>query len=585
MQDGYKLMFLVDMHLKTLPTRNGWEADVSPALWAALEFGKYFKPDETVLGGDFMEFNIISKYETDDFIKREGRRLRHDFELGNQILDKIDAFTKGKKVFIVGNHDARLATWIASHPQIEGLISLGYNLKLEERGYKIIPEGKLYSIGHANFGHGFYWNLHHAKKTVLEVGDNIFYGHCFDEKTELLTFYGWRKWNELKKGDLCLTLNTDSKKLEWNPINQVYVYDHDGEMIHFKSTGLDLLVDKEHGLVVKFSDKPTSKYHLITTEEGVNKKSGQLIFEVSGEMDKEPEYSEVTDDILRIIAWVQAEGSIYSIARTDYVSIFQSEDEKGYLEEIKSLLDRLGLKYKCNKRIGSRVTKKSAYRIRLDANSSLAITHFLPEKNKVPSWMWCLSARQFKVFLEEYIKGDGTSYSGRYKNTKLVFSMSREWIDYFQAMAFKCGLKTLTHWKKGSFPSSQKCAQLSLRKRRSHYISKKNITREYYKGKKWCVNVKNGTLVVRRNERATITQNTHDIQNFTKFNYKQRPIIGSSMGCLCGLDPEWRKGRPNRWVNGFGVFYFFKNGNFTFYNPIIIDGKFIWNGKIFKGEK
>jgi len=255
MQDGYKLMFLVDMHLKTLPTRNGWEADVSPALWAVLEFGKYFKPDETVLGGDFMEFNIISKYETDDFIKREGRRLRHDFELGNQILDKIDSFTKGKKVFIVGNHDARLATWIASHPQIEGLISLGYNLKLEERGYKIIPEGKLYSVGHANFGHGWYWNLHHAKKTVLEVGDNIFYGHV------------------------------------------------------------------------------------------------------------------------------------------------------------------------------------------------------------------------------------------------------------------------------------------------------------------------------------------HDVQQFTKFNYKQRPIIASSVGCLCDLDPEWRKGRPNRWVNGFGVLYFFKNGNFTFYNPIIIDGKFIWNGKVFKGEK
>jgi len=31
------------------------------------------------------------------------------------------------------------------------------------------------------------------------------------------------------------------------------------------------------------------------------------------------------------------------------------------------------------------------------------------------------------------------------------------------------------------------------------------------------------------------------------------------------------------------VSYFFPNGNFTFYNPIIIDGRFIWNGKIYDG--
>jgi len=177
--DGFKLLFLPDFHVKTLPTQRGWQADVSPALWSALDFGDYFKPDMTIIGGDFLNFGIISKYTERDLILREGRRLKHDFELGNQILDRIDKFTKpnGEKKFLLGNHDTRLATWIASNPQVEGLIGLTYNLGLEKRGYEIFREGQVYTVGKANFTHGWYWNKYNSAKHVTEMGDNIFYGH------------------------------------------------------------------------------------------------------------------------------------------------------------------------------------------------------------------------------------------------------------------------------------------------------------------------------------------------------------------------------------------------------------------------
>lgn len=178
--DGFKLLFLPDLHIKTLPTRTGWQADVSPALWSALDFGDHFKPDMTIIGGDFLDFGIISPLTDKDLLYREGKRLLHDFELGNQILDRIDKFSKGKKIFLIGNHDTRLATWIASNPQLEGLIGLTYNLGLEKRGYEVLAEGRTYKIGHARFVHGWYWTMHHAKKTVTEMGDNIFYGHVHD---------------------------------------------------------------------------------------------------------------------------------------------------------------------------------------------------------------------------------------------------------------------------------------------------------------------------------------------------------------------------------------------------------------------
>jgi len=74
---------------------------------------------------------------------------------------------------------------------------------------------------------------------------------------------------------------------------------------------------------------------------------------------------------------------------------------------------------------------------------------------------------------------------------------------------------------------------------------------------------------------------THDVQSFSKPNPDTMPIISQSLGCLCDLNPAWLRNKPSRWVNAFGVFYFSKDGSFTYYVPIIINGRFWWNGKCY----
>ena len=251
-------VFLPDEHLKTTPaphTKKGWKPVISNSLVACMKFCHDFKPDVTILGGDVVDLSEISRFNERKKLTVEGLRLEHTFEIANEFLDEVDEFSKGDKVYLMGNHEAWLPLYIEQHPVLHGAFSIEKNLRLKERGYEIIPENKCYKLGHARFIHGWYWTKYHSAKTVSEMGDNVFYGH------------------------------------------------------------------------------------------------------------------------------------------------------------------------------------------------------------------------------------------------------------------------------------------------------------------------------------------THDLQSYTKTNYESKPIIGHSCGCLCELDPDWRRGRPNRWVNGFGVFYFLPNGNFTFYNPIIIDGKFIWNGKLYDGGK
>jgi len=55
--------------------------------------------------------------------------------------------------------------------------------------------------------------------------------------------------------------------------------------------------------------------------------------------------------------------------------------------------------------------------------------------------------------------------------------------------------------------------------------------------------------------------------------------------CLCDLAPDYMKNRPNSWINGFGFVYVFPDGTFNLYTIVIVNNKFIWNGKIYESNK
>lgn len=76
---------------------------------------------------------------------------------------------------------------------------------------------------------------------------------------------------------------------------------------------------------------------------------------------------------------------------------------------------------------------------------------------------------------------------------------------------------------------------------------------------------------------------THSPQNFTKVSrINSMPKSAWSLGCLCNLNPEWKRGGPNAWVNGFAVFYVLPNGNFNLYPITMINGQFVApNGKLY----
>jgi hypothetical protein len=66
---------------------------------------------------------------------------------------------------------------------------------------------------------------------------------------------------------------------------------------------------------------------------------------------------------------------------------------------------------------------------------------------------------------------------------------------------------------------------------------------------------------------------------------RELAFVGYCLGCMCDLNPNFMRNRPNKWSHGFGVVYFYDNGYFDVDLKRIVQGKFIFNDKLYDGTK
>jgi dTDP-D-glucose 4,6-dehydratase len=71
---------------------------------------------------------------------------------------------------------------------------------------------------------------------------------CYDEATRALTRNGFKNYWEIATGDRVLSLNRQTGQIEEKEVEGVIVQDYSGEMVHFKSNRIDLLVTPNHAV-------------------------------------------------------------------------------------------------------------------------------------------------------------------------------------------------------------------------------------------------------------------------------------------------------------------------------------------------
>jgi len=66
---------------------------------------------------------------------------------------------------------------------------------------------------------------------------------------------------------------------------------------------------------------------------------------------------------------------------------------------------------------------------------------------------------------------------------------------------------------------------------------------------------------------------------------KEVSVVGYVNGCLCHMSPDYMKSKPSNWATGVAILYLFPNGWFDVNLIRIVKGRFVYNEKLYDGNR
>lgn len=156
------------------------------ALRATIELIKLVSPDIYVDLGDVAEFESVShwrwRHKAKPPLEYQLPLIDRELREVNRHLDRIDEALDiagtPEKYLTTGNHDDWINMFVDAHPYMAKDYSFPNAIRAAERGYTVLPLGKMLQIGDLHLYHGHYWsNMYHAKKHLERLGVNVMYAH------------------------------------------------------------------------------------------------------------------------------------------------------------------------------------------------------------------------------------------------------------------------------------------------------------------------------------------------------------------------------------------------------------------------
>ena len=320
--------------------------------------------------------------------------------------------------------------------------------------------------------------------------------HCASADTEILTKDGWKHFEQVNNGEVIMTYNVEKNILEYQRINDFYVSKYNGKMLQFENQYLDSLITPDHKCVVKTIGNKNRKteWHL--------KKANELplcsYHKISSFLKEERDF-DIDDDMLKLTAWLVAEGHYKK--KENIFTLYQSKSHNPkYVNEIDEIFSKLNLSIKRTERLRNGKNEVCWY---VPKKYSSLINNYIPEKVLTRDFVSKLSNRQAEIYINTLIKADG-SFRG---TDKIFIQKSKQFMDVFQELLFKNNYRTYLRKRK-----DRDIWDLSIQKNIDYtYINgKKGQIKEIdYNGFIFCPLVDNKTWVARRNNKIFITGNTY----------------------------------------------------------------------------
>lgn len=456
-----------------------------------------------------------------------------------------------KPKFVVMNGDMFDGASISRHPPLPNW----------EKAPSVIEEieacqERLQEIRKASKGAGLVWTL----------GNH----DCLDDATECLTKRGWVNHGDIRADDEVLSLVDD--KAAWSPINEVVRFDYCGPLVRIEKTRMSMAVTPNHRVLLDRLDTRVAKYN-VREYRCADDLPWSFNMPLAALSDRPG--APLTDDQIRLAGWLLTDGCY----GRDDISIFQSKPER--IEEIRALLERLGLEHSFYTRhrevaaVCGRTLVKPALpqcQFRLTAPAQRRVREWLPGKTRLPAWAGDLDGRQFGVFLEAVIAGDGV-WDGHHPEARtccVVYGRAPI-LDDLQAVALAHG------WRARIATDTRGALRLCMALEPKIRIERPEVFTEQYAGTVWCLRVPHSNFMVRRRGCAYFTGNSRFTQRLATVAPEFAKVHGIH---LKDHFPEWKPAFA-AWVNSNVVIkHRYKGGIHAAHNNTVNAGLTVVTGHL-----
>lgn len=344
--------------------------------------------------------------------------------------------------------------------------------------------------------------LEHRRKAKL-------YG-CVDEETEILTQRGWLRFDEVRPGDVTLSINEHSGFAEWDEIEGVHLYPGQHELVSWEGRDFSALTTHDHRWLVdnngSFGSRPGLKWKTTDTVAHGDRIPKAALCST---LPTQPKYS---DAFVELVGWIWTEGSKDMTG----LNIVQSHTKNlSNVERIRRALVEI-----CPNPIkGTAYNAHNPYWSERKANDSITEFYlnaalseeffdvFVTHKVVEPAFITSLTYSQLKLFVEVSMLGDGHVTSKGQGNSHLAQSR-KEQLFAFQLACTLLGIPTSELRKDKDYYG------IYMHKGKYHHprlVEWRNGGRKLvnYDGTVWCVTTTNQNWLARRNGKVYYTGNTY----------------------------------------------------------------------------
>ena len=355
---------------------------------------------------------------------------------------------------------------------------------------------------------------------------------CFDEETEILTDEGWKRFPDLNKDELVLTMNPANGHAEFQKPLAYQKFDYDGFMFGFESSSLSFLLTPDHRQWAKMRDSAGYGFHrtwkianktflIRTASDGWRGTIPSLVeipgFDFSQRMSNHtgedygtrsttvPSIQHHKQDEIRALAllcvYYATEGSLCN-GEGDGIVIYGD-----HADEVKRLAGILGL------RAHTYVDRRNACP-RTMVHGGKRISRFFEKEcgkgsqnKRLPTWVLNLPSDWLQEIWDLLVKTDGYVQKG--SGTEYLGTTSRTLAGQAQEILCKIGYGSRVRPRKKV--DGKLLTYLVCRKtRKQTYVNRGHgIEGENYRGSVYCVTTENGIVFVRRNGKPHFSGNCY----------------------------------------------------------------------------